>query len=112
MENPTTIYDVRDDSHVHPSDRVVHGSAPRRDEFTSYSTHSHSNWCHDWCLRPVARIGEQVMIQALLGPIAGLATSWIEAKTTKQTAEAKLKLTEAEAKANRRKQPNYNRRKV
>mgnify|MGYP001297951082 CR=1 FL=1 len=52
------------------------------------------------------------MIQALLGPIAGLATSWIEAKTTKQTAEAKLKLTEAEAKANRRKQPNYNRRKV
>jgi hypothetical protein len=39
------------------------------------------------------------MIQALLAPIAGLATSWIEAKTTKQTAEAKLKLTEAEAKA-------------
>ena len=39
------------------------------------------------------------MIQALLGPIASLATSWIEAKTTKQSAEAKLKLTEAEAKA-------------
>ena len=39
------------------------------------------------------------MIQALLGPIAGLAGSWLDAKTTKQAAEAKLKLTEAEAKA-------------
>ena len=34
-----------------------------------------------------------------LTPIASLAGSWIDAKTTKQAAEAKLKLTEAEAKA-------------
>ena len=39
------------------------------------------------------------MIQALFGPIASLAGSWLDAKTTKQAAEAKLKLTEAEAKA-------------
>ena len=34
-----------------------------------------------------------------LGPVASLASSWLDAKTTKQAAEAKLKLTEAEAKA-------------
>lgn len=39
------------------------------------------------------------MIAQLLGPVAGLASSWLDAKTTKQAAEAKLKLTEAEAKA-------------
>ena len=39
------------------------------------------------------------MIGQLLGPVAGLASSWLDAKTTKQAAEAKLKLTEAEAKA-------------
>ena len=39
------------------------------------------------------------MIQAILGPIASLAGSWLDAKTTKQAAEAKLRLTEAEAKA-------------
>ncbi len=39
------------------------------------------------------------MIGQFLGPIAGLASSWLDAKTTKQAAEAKLKLTEAEAKA-------------
>ena len=38
------------------------------------------------------------MIQ-FLTPIANLAGSWLEAKTTKQAADAKLKLTEAEAKA-------------
>lgn len=38
------------------------------------------------------------MIQ-FLTPIANLAGSWLDAKTTKQAAEAKLKLTEAEAKA-------------
>ena len=39
------------------------------------------------------------MIQAVLGPLAQLAGSWLDSKTTKQAAEAKLKLTEAEAKA-------------
>ena len=39
------------------------------------------------------------MIGQLLGPVAGLASSWLDAKTTKQAAQAKLKLTEAEAKA-------------
>ena len=39
------------------------------------------------------------MIGQLLGPVASLASSWLDAKTTKQAAEAKLKLTEAEAKA-------------
>lgn len=39
------------------------------------------------------------MISQILGPIANLAGSWLEAKTTKQAADAKLKLTEAEAKA-------------
>ncbi len=39
------------------------------------------------------------MIAQLLGPVASLAGSWLDAKTTKQAAEAKLKLTEAEAKA-------------
>jgi len=34
-----------------------------------------------------------------LTPIANLAGSWLDAKTTKQAADAKLKLTEAEAKA-------------
>ena len=38
------------------------------------------------------------MIQ-FLTPIANLAGSWLDAKTTKQAAEAKLKLPEAEAKA-------------
>ena len=38
------------------------------------------------------------MIQ-FLTPIANLAGSWLDAKKTKQAAEAKLKLTEAEAKA-------------
>jgi len=38
------------------------------------------------------------MIQ-FLTPIANLAGSWLDAKTSKQTAEAKLKLTEAEAKS-------------
>jgi hypothetical protein len=39
------------------------------------------------------------MLQALIGLIANLAGGWLDAKTTKQAAEAKLKLTEAEAKA-------------
>jgi hypothetical protein len=39
------------------------------------------------------------MIGQILGPVANLAGSWLEAKTTKQAADAKLKLTEAEAKA-------------
>lgn len=39
------------------------------------------------------------MLQTLIGPVASLASSWLDAKTTKQAAEAKLKLTEAEAKA-------------
>ena len=39
------------------------------------------------------------MIGQLLGPVAGLASSCLDAMTTKQAAEAKLKLTEAEAKA-------------
>ncbi len=38
------------------------------------------------------------MIQ-FLTPIANLAGSWLDAKTTKQAAEAKLKLTEAEARS-------------
>ena len=38
------------------------------------------------------------MIQ-FLTPIANLAGSWLDAKTTKQAADAKLKLTEAGAKA-------------
>jgi hypothetical protein len=42
------------------------------------------------------------MIQLLtsaLQPLAGLAGSWLDAKTTKQAAEAKIKLTEAESRA-------------
>jgi len=39
------------------------------------------------------------MISQLLGPVASLAGSWLDAKTTKQAAEAKLKLTEAEARS-------------
>ena len=39
------------------------------------------------------------MLGQLLGPVAGLASSWLDAKTTQQATEAKLKLTEAEAKA-------------
>jgi hypothetical protein len=39
------------------------------------------------------------MIQALIGPIAELAGGWLKGKTDRQAAEAKLKLTEAEAKA-------------
>tara|TARA_R100001463_G_scaffold32363_2_gene72622 strand:+ start:416 stop:859 length:444 start_codon:yes stop_codon:yes gene_type:complete len=39
------------------------------------------------------------VLQSLIGPVASLAGSWLDAKTTKQAAEAKLKLTEAEAKA-------------
>ena len=39
------------------------------------------------------------MIAQLLGPVASLAGSWLDAKTTKQAAEAKLKLTEAESKS-------------
>jgi hypothetical protein len=39
------------------------------------------------------------MIQALIGPLTELAGGWLKGKTDKQAAEAKLKLTEAEAKA-------------
>jgi hypothetical protein len=39
------------------------------------------------------------MLQAFIGPIAELAGGWLSAKTQKQAADAKLKLTEAEAKA-------------
>jgi hypothetical protein len=39
------------------------------------------------------------MIAQLIAPLTQLAGSWLDAKTTKQAAEAKLKLTEAEAKA-------------
>jgi len=39
------------------------------------------------------------MIQALLGPVANLAGSWLQNKADRQAADAKLKLTEAEAKA-------------
>ena len=39
------------------------------------------------------------MLQALIGPISELAGGWLNAKTQKQAADAKLKLTEAEAKA-------------
>ena len=39
------------------------------------------------------------MLQALISPIAELAGGWLNAKTQKQAADAKLKLTEAEAKA-------------
>ena len=39
------------------------------------------------------------MIQAFIGPIANLAGSWLQGKADKNAADAKLKLTEAEAKA-------------
>lgn len=39
------------------------------------------------------------MIQALIGPLTELAGGWLKGKTDRQAAEAKLKLTEAEAKA-------------
>lgn len=39
------------------------------------------------------------MIQALLGPVANLAGSWLQGKADKNAAEAELKLTEAKAKA-------------
>ena len=39
------------------------------------------------------------MLQSIIGPIAGLAGSWLDAKSQAQAASAKLKLTEAEAKA-------------
>ncbi|HAF37966.1 MAG TPA: hypothetical protein DCG72_03195 [Gammaproteobacteria bacterium] len=39
------------------------------------------------------------MIGALIGPIAGLASSWLQGKADKNAAEAQLKLSEAEAKA-------------
>ena len=39
------------------------------------------------------------MIQALLGGLTELAGGWLKGKADKQAAEAKLKLTEAEAKA-------------
>ena len=39
------------------------------------------------------------MLQALLGPIGNLASTWLQGKADKQAADAKLKLTEAEAKA-------------
>ena len=39
------------------------------------------------------------MIQALIGPLTELAGGWLKSKADKQAADAKLKLTEAEAKA-------------
>ena len=39
------------------------------------------------------------MLQSIIGPIANLAGSWLDAKSPAQAASAKLKLTEAEAKA-------------
>jgi len=39
------------------------------------------------------------MIQALIGPLGSLASSWLQGKADKNNAEAKLKLTEAEAKS-------------
>lgn len=39
------------------------------------------------------------MLQALIGPLTELAGGWLNAKTTKQAAEAQLKLSEAEAKS-------------
>ena len=39
------------------------------------------------------------MIQALIAPLTVLAGGWLKGKADKQAAEAKLKLTEAEAKA-------------
>ena len=39
------------------------------------------------------------MIQALIGPVANLAGSWLQGKADKNAASAELKLTEAKAKA-------------
>jgi hypothetical protein len=39
------------------------------------------------------------MIQALIGPVANLAGSWLQGKADKNAANAELKLTEAKAKA-------------
>ena len=39
------------------------------------------------------------MIQTLIGPLTELAGGWLKGKADKQAADAKLKLTEAEAKA-------------
>ena len=39
------------------------------------------------------------MIQALIGPVANLAGSWLQGKADKNAAAAELKLTEAKAKA-------------
>ena len=39
------------------------------------------------------------MLQALIGPLTELAGGWLKGKADKQAADAKLKLTEAEAKA-------------
>ncbi len=39
------------------------------------------------------------MLQALLGPVANLAGSWLKGKADKNAASAKLKLVEAESKA-------------
>ena len=60
--------------------------------FNAYSAKADS-------LKSIHTDGGRTMIGQILGPVAGLASSWLDAKTTKQAAEAKLKLTEAEAKA-------------
>ena len=39
------------------------------------------------------------MLQALIGPVANLAGSWLQGKADKNAAAAELKLTEAKAKA-------------
>ena len=39
------------------------------------------------------------MLQALIGPVANLAGSWLQGKADKNAAHAELKLTEAKAKA-------------
>ena len=39
------------------------------------------------------------MLQALIGPVANLAGSWLQGKADKNAANAELKLTEAKAKA-------------
>ena len=39
------------------------------------------------------------MLQALIGPVANLAGSWLQGKADKNAASAELKLTEAKAKA-------------
>jgi hypothetical protein len=94
LEDHAASHDAGYDGDVHTLHRM--GAKPARFINATGGLNLSCHGGHEWRVCHMAGIGEMMQF---IAPIANLAGSWLQGKADKNAAEAKLKLTEAEAKA-------------